>query len=87
MREWGREMLEIAGGILLALAVLALLPFMLRSIGGIIALVPVLLIGAFFLFTELGRTLLPIAVAIGVFGGGILAVDRYLDYRDAKRTR
>lgn len=62
-------MLEVAGGILLALVVLSLLPFMLRSIGAVKALVPVLLIGAFFLFTEFGRTLLPIAVAIGVFGG------------------
>ena len=78
-------MIEIAGGILLALMVLMCLPLLLRGFAGVVALGTVLLFGAFFLGTEIGRTLLPVAIAMGLLAGAIAIVNRGLDHRDAER--
>lgn len=78
-------MIEIAGGILLALIVLLCLPLLLRGLVGILALSSMLAVGAFLLSTEIGRTLLPAAIAAGLLVGAVAIVSRGLDRRDAKR--
>jgi hypothetical protein len=78
-------MIEIAGGILLALLVLICIPFLLRSIAALIPIGALLLIGGFFLGTEFGRTLLPVALAAGILGAVVWAVSKGLDHRDEKR--
>lgn len=79
-------MIEIAGGIVLALIVLLCLPLLLRGYIGVLALGSVLLVGAFFLGTGIGRTLLPAAIATGLLAGAVALVSRGLDRRDAKRS-
>jgi hypothetical protein len=81
----GDTMIEIAGGILLALLVLLCIPFLLRSIAWLIPIGTLLLIGAFFLGTEFGRTLLPVALAAGILGAVVWATSKGLDHRDAER--
>jgi hypothetical protein len=78
-------MVEIAGGILLALLVLICLPFLLRSIAALISICALLLLGGFFLGTEFGRTLLPVALAAGVLGAVVWVISKGLDHRDAER--
>jgi hypothetical protein len=78
-------MVEIAGGILLALLVLLCIPFLLRSIAALIPIGALLLIGGFFLGTEFGRTLLPVALAAGVLGAAVWVISKGLDHRDAER--
>ncbi len=77
-------MIEIAGGILLALLVLLCLPLLLKGIAGLLALGSVLLMGAFFFGTEIGRTLLPVVIAVGVLAGAVTLVSRGLDRKDAQ---
>jgi hypothetical protein len=78
-------MFEIAGGILLALLVILCLPLLLRGIAGLIAICGVLLIAAFVFGTEIGRTLLPVVVAVAALSAGVIGVSKVLDRRDAKR--
>lgn len=78
-------MLEIAGGILLALLVILCLPLLLRGVAGLFVICGVLLIAAFFFGTEIGRTLLPVVVAIAALTAGVIGVSKMLDCREAKR--
>lgn len=78
-------MIEVAGGILLALLVLLCIPFLLRSIAALIPIGALLLVGAFFLATDFGRMLLPAAFAAGVLGALVWLVSKGLDHRDADR--
>lgn len=78
-------MIEVAGGILLALLVLLCIPFLLRSMLWLIPVCALLLIGAFFLGTEFGRTLLPVALAAGILGAVVWAISKGVDHRDAER--
>lgn len=47
-------MVEVAGGILLALLVILCLPLLLRGIAGLFVIGGVLLVAAFFIATEIG---------------------------------
>lgn len=78
-------MIEIAGGILLALLVLLCIPLLLRSIAALIPIGVLLLLGAFFLGTAFGRTLLPVVLVVAVFASVIWAISKGLDHRDAER--
>jgi hypothetical protein len=78
-------MIEVAGGILLALLVLLCIPMLLRSIAALIPIGALLLLGAFFLGTAFGRTLLPGVVVVGVFAAAVWGASKGLDYRDAAR--
>jgi hypothetical protein len=80
----GGAMIEIAGGILLALLVLLCVSFLLRSIAWLIPIGTLLLIGAFFIGTEFGRTLLPVVLAAGILGAVVWAISKGLDHRDAR---
>lgn len=76
-------MIEVAGGILLALLVLLCIPMLLRSIAALFPICALLLLGAFFLGTSFGRTLLPGVVVVGGFAAVVWGVSKGLDYRDA----
>jgi peptidoglycan/LPS O-acetylase OafA/YrhL len=78
-------MIEIAGGILLALLVILCLPLLLRGIAGLFVIGGVLLIAAFFIATEIGGTLLPVVVAVAALSAGVIGVSKILDRREANR--
>jgi hypothetical protein len=78
-------MFEVAGGILLALLILLCIPFLLRSIAALIPIGALLLLGAFFLGTELGRAVLPVVLAAAVLAAVVWAISKGLDHREAVR--
>jgi hypothetical protein len=81
-------MIEVAGGILLALLILFLVIVFFRSIALVVATCVLLVLAALLSMTEIGRTLLSVVAVVGVFGGIIYAIDKGLAHRDAvKRSR
>jgi len=78
-------MVEVAGGILLALLVLLCLPLLLRGVVGLFAIGGLLLLGAFFLATSLGHTLLPAAIAVAALSVAVISASKLLDRRDAEQ--
>jgi polyferredoxin len=78
-------MIQIAGGILLALIFLLCVPFLLRGIAGILTIAALLIVGAFLFGTAPGRMLLPAVVLFGAVAAAVALASKMLDRRDARK--
>ncbi|KQW22794.1 hypothetical protein ASC80_05490 [Afipia sp. Root123D2] len=78
-------MIEIAFGILLALAILLCVPFLMRGLAALIPIAALSFFALFFLGTGFGRSLIPVVFTLGMFFALIAGAGRLWDWREAKK--